>query len=75
MVSRNDALQSQLNVLVCPQRLLAASVNLLTIVLVVVGKTSEKEKEKLMLLSLTQLYRITEMSRLEKILRIIMFNL
>lgn len=42
MVSRSNALQSHLNVLARPQRLLAASVNLLTIVLVVIGKTSKK---------------------------------
>lgn len=43
MVSRSDALQSHLNVLAHPQRLLAASVNLLTIVLVAIGKTSKKQ--------------------------------
>ena len=43
MVSRSDALQSHLNVLAHPQRLLAASVNLLPIVLVVIGKTSKKQ--------------------------------
>lgn len=43
MVSRSDALQSHFNVLARPQRLLAASVNLLTIVLVVIGKTSKKQ--------------------------------
>lgn len=43
MVSRSDALQSHLNVLAHPQRLLAAYVYLLTIVLVVIGKTSKEQ--------------------------------
>ena len=43
MVSKSDALQSHLNVLAHPQRWLAASVNLLTIVLVVIGKTSKNQ--------------------------------
>lgn len=38
-------MQSLLNVLACPMRLLAASVNPLTIVLVVIGKKCKKTKQ------------------------------